>query len=262
MWYLAIACIAILLVWVSAIAFFRWLFSSIYAKGNLYDSLLLEWMQRVDIPNWQALQQKSGISSTAIWQLRDGDTTNLKLYELSQIATVLCVPLAELLEKLGFPLEHPELAASRLECAQLTSQWQQVTKEQEALRQEGLRLHQELQQQRLELTQELRQSTFEQLQTLLTNYPSIHSLVGIKPELPAKNLLSLFTSLNYEQIGKPWQKVPFEPQIHQPDASDITVGELVYIRFVGYKHQQRILCPAKVSRNLPGGVGDKGDKGD
>lgn len=263
-WYMAIACVATLIVWVSAIAFLRWLFSSIYAKGNLYDALLLEWMQRAAIPNWQALQQKSGVSSTAIWQLRDGDITNLKLNELNQIATTLCVPLAELLEKLGFPLEHPELAASRLECAQLTSQLQQVTNEQEALRLEGLRLHQELQQQRLELTQELRQSTFEQLQTLLTNYPSIHSLVGIKPELPAKNLLSLFTSLdnllaswNYEQIGNPWQQVPFDPQIHQPDASDITVGELVYIRFVGYKDRDSILCPAKVSRTLPAGAGDR-----
>lgn len=158
-------------------------------------------------------------------------------------------------------LENPELEASRQECLQLANQLQQVSKEKEALRQEGLRLHQELQQQRLELTNELRESTFEQLQTLLTNYPSIHSLVNVKPELPAKNLLSLFTPLDnllsawgYEQIGKPWEQVPYNPQVHQPDAADIAEGELVYIRFVGYQHQQHILCPAKVSRTLPAGV--------
>lgn len=158
-------------------------------------------------------------------------------------------------------VENPELEASRQECMQLTNQLQQLSKEKEALHQEGLRLHQELQQQRLELTNELRESTFEQLQTLLTNYPSIHSLVNVKPELPAKNLLSLFTPLDnllsawgYEQIGKPWEQVPYNPQVHQPDAADITEGELVYIRFVGYQHQQHILCPAKVSRTLPGGV--------
>ena len=259
-WNLAIA-LAISIVLLGAIAFFRWLFSTIYATGNLQDPLLLEWMNRVGIPNWKALRQKSGLSSTALWQLRDGEVTNLKFSELLQVATVLRVPLGELLEKLGLPVEHPELEARRQECARLASQLRQVSQEKEALHQAGLRLHQELQQQRLELTQELRESTFEQLQTLLTDYPTILSLIDIKPELPAKNLLSLFVSLDnllsvwsYEQIGKPWQQVPYDPQIHQPDAADIAAGELVYIRFVGYKHQQRILCPAKVSRTLPRGA--------
>ncbi|OCQ95345.1 hypothetical protein BCD64_25690 [Nostoc sp. MBR 210] len=136
----------------------------------------------------------------------------------------------------------------------------QITAEKEALHQEGLRLHQELQQQQLQLTAEFRIATFEQLQTLLTNYPSIHQMVSVKPELPAKNLLSMFTPLDnllgkwgYELIGKPWEQVPYNSQLHQPDKADITEGELVYIRFVGYQHQGRILCPAKVSRTLPGG---------
>ncbi|PHK14329.1 molecular chaperone GrpE, partial [Nostoc linckia z14] len=47
--------------------------------------------------------------------------------------------------------------------------------------------------------------------------------------------------------------VPYNSQLHQPDNADITEGELVYIRFIGYQHQGRILCPAKVSRSLPGG---------
>ncbi|MEH2074009.1 MAG: molecular chaperone GrpE [Nostoc sp.] len=132
--------------------------------------------------------------------------------------------------------------------------------EKAALHQEGLRLHEELHQQRVELSEEFRASTFEQLQTLLTNYPSIHQMVNIKPDLSAKNLLSMFTPLDnllgkwgYEQIGKPWEKVAYNPQIHQPDTTDIAEDELVYIRFVGYQHQGKILCPAKVSRTLPGG---------
>ena len=68
---------------------------------------------------------------------------------------------------------------------------------------------------------------------------------------PLDNLLKEW---GYEQIGKPWEQVPYNPQIHQPDAGDIAQGELVYIRFVGYQHQEHILCPAKVSRTLPGGV--------
>ncbi|MBN3896470.1 MAG: XRE family transcriptional regulator [Nostoc sp. NOS(2021)] len=153
-----------------------------------------------------------------------------------------------------------ELKATRQNSLELEQNLHQLVLEKAALHQEGLRLHEELQQQRLEVTDEIRFSTFEQLQTLLTNYPSIHQMVRIKPELPAKNLLSMFTSLDnllskwgYEQIGKPWEQVPYNPQIHQPDTADIAEDELVYIRFVGYQHQGRILAPAKVSRTLPGG---------
>jgi hypothetical protein len=131
----------------------------------------------------------------------------------------------------------------------------------ESLRTECLQLREALQQQRIELTTELQHSTFQQLQTLLTNHPTVRKLVELKPDLPAKNLISLFISLDnlieswgYESIGKVWEKVAYNPQLHQPDAGDIEVGELVYIRFVGYRKGDRILAPAKVSRILPTGM--------
>ena len=180
---------------------------------------------------------------------------------IGAIAGLRLIPLTDLLEKLNILPPHPELETRRQECLQLKNQLQQFTLEKEALRQEGLRLHEELQQQRNELTSQFRASAFEHLQTLLTNYPSIQQMVSVKPELPAKNFMTLFTPLDnllkewgYEQIGKPWEQVPYNPQIHQPDAGDIAQGELVYVRFVGYQHQEHILCPAKVSRTLPGGV--------
>lgn len=135
------------------------------------------------------------------------------------------------------------------------------TVELEALRQQCKRLRDELNQQATQLTTDFRSSTFEQLQTLLTNYPTSKKIIQIKPDLPAKNLISLFTSLDnllqewgYETIGIPWEQVPYNPQIHQPDMEDIQPEELVYIRFVGYREGEQILCPAKVSRTLPGGI--------
>lgn len=131
----------------------------------------------------------------------------------------------------------------------------------ESLRTECLRLRESLQQQNIELTTEFQDSTFQQLHTLLTNYPSVRQLVEIKPDLPAKNLISLFTSLDnlieswgYETIGKVWEQIAYNPQLHQPDVGNIEVGELVYIRFVGYRKGDRILSPAKVSRTLPAGI--------
>lgn len=131
----------------------------------------------------------------------------------------------------------------------------------EALRTECLQLREALQKQGVELENELQHSSFKQLQTLLTNYPSVRQLIEFKPELPAKNIISLFTSLDnlieswgYEPIGKVWEKVAYNPQIHQADTSGIEVGEWVYVRFVGYRKGDRILAPAKVSRTLPAGM--------
>ncbi len=127
-----------------------------------------------------------------------------------------------------------------------------------ALQQQCQRLREELEAQSNQLKDDFRSDTFEQLQPLLTNYPTAREMAKAKPDLPAKNLVSLFTSLEnlleswgYETIGTPWEEVNYNPQIHQGDSDDIEVGESVYIRFVGYRDGDNILYPAKVSLNLP-----------
>lgn len=101
-------------------------------------------------------------------------------------------------------------------------------------------------------------ASFEQLKSLLISFPTAQIMAQKKPTLPAKNLTALFIPLEnliktwgYEQIGEPWTQVSYDPQIHQPDAADIQPGETVYVRFVGYRDRDRLLCPAKVSRTLP-----------
>ncbi|BAY82601.1 hypothetical protein NIES267_20840 [Calothrix parasitica NIES-267] len=255
-----IASITIIISVAISIAIIRFVLAKIYATGNRNDELLLKLMRRNKILNWNQLQQKSGLSNSAMWKLRDGDGNSLSLDELERTAIALNIPLGNFLDKLGNLPPHPELEAKRQECLELQQQIEKLNQEKETLRKDGLRLHSELQQQQLELTQEFRKSTFEKLQTLLVNYPSIHQMVKVKPELPAKNLLSSFTPLDnllkewdYQPIGTPWEQVEYNPQIHQPDTGDIEPGEKVYIRFIGYQHQDNILCPAKVSRTLPRG---------
>ncbi|MFB2836389.1 molecular chaperone GrpE [Floridanema evergladense] len=128
------------------------------------------------------------------------------------------------------------------------------------LRQECARLRQKLQQQSQKLREDFQYNTFYQLETLLTNYPTVCKVVREHPDLPAKNILPLFKSLDkilahwgYEAIGSPLAQVPYNPQLHQTDDRDITVGEKVYIWFVGYQDSklEHIISPAIVSRNLP-----------
>jgi hypothetical protein len=87
--------------------------------------------------------------------------------------------------------------------------------ETELLRRECLQLRRELQNLSRELTTEFQHSIFSQLQTLLTNYPSLRASIKVKPDLPAKNIVSLFTPLDnlietwgYERIGQAWEQVP------------------------------------------------------
>jgi molecular chaperone GrpE (heat shock protein) len=122
------------------------------------------------------------------------------------------------------------------------------------------RLREELKQQSQQLQSDFQNETFTQLQTLLRNYPTVKTMALAKPELPAKNLVSLFTPLDnlitswgYTPIGETWEQVNYNPQLHQADSDDIQEGELVYIRFIGYQDGDKVLYPAKVSRTLPPG---------
>ncbi|MBV6622313.1 MAG: helix-turn-helix domain-containing protein [Rivularia sp. (in: Bacteria)] len=98
--YLVYVLLAVILVFVAAIGFLRVLFATIYAKGNSKDTVLLNLMEQAGIPNWQTLQQKSGVSSTVIWLLRDGEGASVKLSELKDVANALLLPLGAFLKKL------------------------------------------------------------------------------------------------------------------------------------------------------------------
>jgi hypothetical protein len=130
-----------------------------------------------------------------------------------------------------------------------------------ALTQQCQRLREELKTQAAQVQADAIEGGFEQIQTLLTQYPSVRKMVESQPDLPARNIVALLTSLENlvkfwecQSIGKPWEMVPYDPQIHQGDVGDIQVGESVYVRFIGYQKGDRILIPAKVSRTLPAGA--------
>lgn len=139
---------------------------------------------------------------------------------------------------------------------------QALQQENERLTQKCLQLEQALQQQEANLTETFRHSLFKQLQTLFTHHPTISRIIEAKPDLSAKSLTPMFVPLEnlihgwgYDQIGKAWEQVAYDPTLHQPDAPDIAPGELVYVRFVGYRDGNAILCPAKVSRTLTKAIG-------
>ncbi|NEP56181.1 MAG: helix-turn-helix domain-containing protein [Symploca sp. SIO2G7] len=228
---------------------------------------------QLGIPTWEALRTKSGLTSYELQLVCRGEIGQLKISQLRKLATALDWSLEELIHN----IDHQSiLLAAKSHISNLVKVTTEASQLKQ-LQQQCFRLRKELQHQSRQLNANFQKSTFEQLQTLLTNYPSASKMAQAKPDLPAKNLTSLFTPLEnllqnwgYEPIGKPWEQVPYNPQLHQPDTDDIKEGELVYVRFIGYRDRNsndyhtakttsdiqptKILCPAKVSRTLPGGV--------
>ncbi|MCS6812689.1 MAG: helix-turn-helix transcriptional regulator [Cyanobacteria bacterium] len=228
-----------IIVFVGAMALVRYLQgrrSSSIPTGQ-YDLVLWPQLQTAGIKDWKTLQQLSGLTVDQVNQLRMGHLSQLSLGQLQQVAALLEWTLDDLLDVYG-------LSAAR--------------QENRALRQEGLRLQAALQDQQQTLMTAWRRDTFAQLQPLLTNYPTVQAMIQMKPDLLAKNVISLFTNLDNllqqwecQPIGTAWAQVAYDPQLHQPDQPDIAPGEPVYVRFVGYTLGNMILCPAKVSRTLP-----------
>ena len=167
-----------------------------------HDTILRERMNQLDILDWQDLATQSGLSRFGVRLVRQGDVGKLTLNQLRRLAAVLNLNFQEFDRTLSALPLPPKITANPTEV--------------EELKQQCLRLRDELHQQKVQLTNDFRRATFEQLQTLLTSYPAARKMAEAKPEMPAKNLLALFTPLenllsswNFEAIGLTWEQLPY-----------------------------------------------------
>ena len=120
-------------------------------------------------------------------------------------------------------------------------------------------LNQKLEQLPLDFQKNWQEELFTSLQYLLVNYPIAKMVAKLKPHTSIKNFIPLLKPIDdllqqwqIESIGKPWEKVSFNAEIHYSEEEKFTPEEEVYIRLVGYKQGEKILTKAKVSRQLPG----------
>jgi molecular chaperone GrpE (heat shock protein) len=103
----------------------------------------------------------------------------------------------------------------------------------------------------------IQQDIIQQLQPLLTRYPSVQQASSESP-VSAQTIATLLEPIEtlletwgLEAIGSPGDSVPYTPELHHLEDSEIQAGESVYIYFVGYRQGDRILYPAVVSRTPP-----------
>lgn len=202
-------------------------------------------MQQVGIADLNELSQVAKVARLQLIRIQQGLILNLSLGAIARIAKALNVSVDSLLQTF---VEQPQVSSE-----------QAVTSSQQddaliACRQEYQKLQQEMTQLQQALLVEFQQASLETIESWLLQWPTAATAVRQNPQLPASKLLSLVEPV--EQLVKHWnvstiatvgEELAYDPQNHQLMKGVAQAGELVKVRYVGYKQGDKLLHKAKVS---------------
>lgn len=201
---------------------------------------LKQLMQIVGIDSFNQLARLTGVSVHSIGKLRSGQVATLSWETLTKISTGLKVSQIELLNEFG------ELA--------IESPQQQLL----TIQQEYNLLQQQLQQQRQTLTLEFQHQSLQILESFLTYFPTAKHAATNDPNFLASKLFplikpidKLLTHWNITIIGTVGSEIAYDPQWHQAIECTPNLHELVTVRYVGYRQQDKLIFRAKVSQSSP-----------
>ena len=204
---------------------------------------LQQLMQGVGISSFKALSKTSGVSEKQLRRLRKGQVDQLRVENLLKLSQVLQVSVSELL--------------ATFSSVDANKPWlpQQETESLTVLKQEYQRLQKQLENQRDTLKQEFQQSSLQILESWLVQWPTAAYAAGQNQQLPAVRLLPLVRPV--EQLMQEWgveaiasvgSEIPYDPQWHQLMEGIAQAGELVKVRYTGYRlRDSKLLHRAKVS---------------
>ena len=197
------------------------------AKQNNRSSLLRQWMNDIGISSYRELSHLAQVSELQFYRLENGLLESIPLGVLKKIAINLNISLFTLIDGLSDVNQSSTEVPQEI---QSNSQW------------------------------EYREEVISILESLILQLPTFVYIVEKNPNLPANKLLPLLQPLNellsaweITKIGNVGEIIPYNPQEHQLiDHNDLEIkkGELVKLRYVGYRHQNKLLYRAKVSSTL------------
>lgn len=205
--------------------------------------LLQDLMEQVNISNLEELSRVAKVARLQLIRIQRGLILNVSAGAISRIAKALKISIENLIDTF-------------IEPSPLNIDPQKVDT-QDALticKQEYKKLQQEMIQQQSFLETEFQTASLETIESWLLQWPTAVAAVNKNPHLPAARLLTLVEPLNellgqwdVQQISSVGAKLPFNPQYHQLIQGTAQVGELVKVRYVGYKQEDKLLYKAKVS---------------
>lgn len=218
--------------------------------NNNYTHLLQDFMQQVGISSFKALSRASSVSERQILRLRQGKVEQMRVDILIKLSQTLQIPLDEIVINFSDLIIKEELNDSAI---QNTEQelLQQITE----LKSEYERSQLALEQQRDILRQEFQQTIWQILESLLLQWPTAAHKAQENPQLAAikivplvqKPLEKLLQEWGIEAIAPVGAELPYNPQWHQLMEGNVQPGNLVKVRYTGYRQGEKLLYRAKVS---------------
>lgn len=205
--------------------------------------LLQDLMQHVNIADINELSHVAQVSRLQLIRIQQGLILNISLGAIARIAKALRISIDSLMQTFveqSTVNSEPSISLNQDALAACQKEYQ--------------KLQQEMTQQRETLGIEFQQASLEAMESWLLQWPTAVTAVRQNPQLPAARLLSLVEPV--EQLVRQWQveaiatvgeELPYDPQQHQLMKGIAQPGELVKVRYVGYKQGDKLLYKAKVS---------------
>ncbi|AFZ42583.1 helix-turn-helix domain protein [Halothece sp. PCC 7418] len=179
-------------------------------SSNDYTLILKSLMETVKITNFKQLSERAGVSPKQIRNLRRGKVKSMRVEVLLALRSVLGVSVDELIA-----LFSGETATSS----------------REQFQRESLQI----------------------IESWLLQWPTAVSAIAQNPDLPAQRIIKLLNPLEkllqswgVERIGQVGEEVPYNPQQHQLLSGNVKPDSTVRVRYVGYRHGEKLLYRAQV----------------
>ncbi|BAY25533.1 hypothetical protein NIES2100_53390 [Calothrix sp. NIES-2100] len=223
-----------------------------------FTHLLQKLMQQVGISSFKALSRAAGVSERQILRLRQGKLAQMRVDILLKLSQVLQIKLDELV--LNFSELSPDSSFNK-DKEKKNQHSTPINTEQKLLQKiselesEYERSHLALKQQREILLQEFQQQSLQHLESLLLQWPTAAQKAEENPQLAAikivplvqKPLEKLLLAWGIEAIASVGAELPYDPQWHQLMDGNLQPGEIVKVRYIGYRQGEKLLYRAKVS---------------
>ena len=210
-----------------------------FSGQSNYTKVLQELMQQIGISTFSQLSKNSGVSQEQLRRLRQGKVLQMRVEILLKLSETLQVSLPELITQFSesITLVKPAETSSLI-----------------AIKQEYQRLKKQLANQEEELAQKWQQSSLQILESLLLQLPTAAYAAQKNPQLPAVKLLpliikpleKLLAHWHVEAIATVGEELPYNPQWHQLMEGNAQPGDIVRVRYVGYRQGDKLLYRAKV----------------
>lgn len=215
-----------------------------------YRAVLQKLYRQAGYSSLDTLAQAADISTWYLYRLERGLLAQIPVGIMVKLAIAINLPLESLL--LEFGNENLKRPSSDRQSRNDGSQAKI-----EALEIEYERLQNQLANQREKLTAQFQQQSLAVLEPWLLQWPTAAAAAQQNPEWPAQKLLpltrpiaTLLEQWQVEAIATVGEMVAYDPQCHQflGEEEPPELGELVTVRYVGYRRGEALLYRAKVSR--------------